>query len=223
MKASGHVVEAAMFGKCRGLRCSRCTNFNSDANFDQWAKVCKPKPIPRQLLQHQLRRRREIETAQMAGLVKRAKAEDERREAEAMPVSRELVQPTGADDEDASDINEGRPVKRSKQAEKEKWEPALERSIENQFFLNELFSYERCLDLSPIFPRSPTPDLFAAAGMDGGAKLGADRTPKDTQACSENPKLISVAEENKSPEVPGEQADDVEGETLFGDSDQTDA
>ena len=52
----------------------------------------------------------------MENFVKRAKADDDRREAATKVYSQDLVAPTGADEEDAADFNQGRPVKRLKQA-----------------------------------------------------------------------------------------------------------
>ena len=56
MKTSGHILERASWGGFLGLECNQCNAFHNDAEFGKCRKTCVPKPISRQLLQHQQER-----------------------------------------------------------------------------------------------------------------------------------------------------------------------
>ena len=75
MQTSGHIVEKATCGKFQGLKCARCGIFHKDSEFGKWRKKCAPKPISRQLVQHQQARKTAAQTASMEENIKRAKAD----------------------------------------------------------------------------------------------------------------------------------------------------
>ena len=74
-------MERDFVGKMHGLRFDRCTIVRCNADFKGWKKACVPKAIPRQLLQHQQKRRAKASEEQMEAMVKKAKAEDAERDA----------------------------------------------------------------------------------------------------------------------------------------------
>ena len=123
MKISGHIVEAATWGKFRGLRCARCGDFHSDSEFGKWRKKCVPKPISRQLIQHQQRRKTAAQRTNMEEHVKRAKVESAKMDTETKSYPQDLKTPNEEDEEDMADMNEGRPVKRYKGGEGWRTEP----------------------------------------------------------------------------------------------------
>ena len=75
MQISGHIVEKATCGKFQGLKCERCGIFHIVSEFGKWRKKCVPKPISRQLVQHQQARKTAAQTVSMDENIKRAKAD----------------------------------------------------------------------------------------------------------------------------------------------------
>ena len=126
MRSSGHILEAARWGKFRGLRCDRCRTFHKDSEFGKWRKKCNPKPTSRQLVQHQEKKKAEVQKAAMDEHIKRAKLISAEMATEAKPRPNFLTTPTGEDDEDLKEFLEGKPFKRRKASVKEKGEATVE-------------------------------------------------------------------------------------------------
>jgi len=80
----------------------------------------------------------------MDELIKKAKAEDNDREASFTVYSQAENATTAYDDEDTADVNAGRPVKRAKQAGAKFDFSNVSNFITNVNFMNALFSEARC-------------------------------------------------------------------------------
>ena len=60
MKCSGHRLAMMMRGHLHGLSCERCGEFYQHRDFDEWRKACRPKAIPRHILQYHERRQADV-------------------------------------------------------------------------------------------------------------------------------------------------------------------